>query len=245
MSCKKIASIIIILTFTSFILAKEVNVYFLLHGLYSTNYYWKSLIKSKDFRRAGFTFAGNFDVDEELIEEDKYIITDYLNGDLADQLKNKNNLVYTIKFSSGFRKNFHQQAEQVAMVLDKFPDEDNFNYYLVGHSMGGLAARCYLTSIHNRNIKGLVTIGTPNLGSYLGHASRGLTGFIGRMFELVERPDNLLTGVSYLWKDNHKNVTPSLSPNSKELNRLNSLSFPDSVKAISIFFHYQHRERDR
>jgi len=211
------------------------NVYFLLHGLYSSHWHWKKLVKSDELKRAGFTYGGNFDIDEDFIKENTFIITPNLKNSLPKQLNAHSDLVYTLNFASGFRNSFEQQAEQIASVLELFPDDSNYNYYLVGHSMGGLAARCYVVNHSNRPIKGIITIGTPNLGSYLGKANPGLTSFIGRVMESLKRPDNLLTYISHIWKDDKKNVVPALAPHSPELNSLNQLTFPDSVRIFNIF----------
>jgi len=213
--------------------ATEKNIYFLLHGLFSSNYHWNYLLNSKEFKKSEFSYGGNFYISESLFTSDDFVVTPELEGKLNDLLAS-DNLVFTINFASGFQHDFQQQALQIKQVLELFPD-DNINYYLVGHSMGGLAARCYITTNLNRNIKGLVTIGTPNLGSYLGNSDTKLTTLIGVMTGLVKRPDNLITGISKIWKENRRNVTPALAPGSKELNKLNQKEFPSNIKTLCIF----------
>ena len=213
--------------------AREKNVYILLHGLYSSNYHWKDLLDSKEFSESEFTYGGNFYITENIFFSNDFVVTPELKDDFATLLK-KDNSVYTINFASGFQNDFQQQALQIKKVLELFPD-DTINYYLVGHSMGGLAARCYIANYLDRNIKGLITIGTPNLGSYLGNTDTKLTTFIGVMTSLVKRPDNLITGISRIWKDNRKNVTPALAPNSVELQTLNEKDFPSNIKTLCIF----------
>ncbi len=227
--------LVLLIIFTSLLTAREVNIFFLVHGLYSSNSYWSDLIESDRFEQANYYFAGNFDVDENLFRQDEYIVTPDFDQDIDSLIKNHQDLVFTINFSSGFRNSFKQQANQIGQVLKMIPDSTNYHVYLVGHSMGGLASRCYVTTNLDHDVDGLITIGTPNLGSYLGNTSSGLTGFIGRFFEALERPDNILTGLSRIWKDNDKNVTPELSPQSADLMKLNSFAFPDSIKSISIF----------
>ena len=168
--------------------AREKNVYILLHGLYSSNYHWKDLLDSKEFSESEFTYGGNFYITENIFFSNDFVVTPELKDDFATLLK-KDNSVYTINFASGFQNDFQQQALQIKKVLELFPD-DTINYYLVGHSMGGLAARCYITNYLDHNIKGLITIGTPNLGSYLGNTDTKLTTFIGVMKSLVKRPEN-------------------------------------------------------
>lgn len=230
---RKIGLLLIFIFLVSTAPAQTKNVYFLLHGLYSSNYHWVHLLDSEEFSQSEFSYGGNFYVTEKLFRKDEFNISPELKDDL-DVLLTKDNKVFTISFASGFENNFKQQALQIKQVLELFPNE-NTNYFLVGHSMGGLAARYYLTSELNRNVKGLITIGTPNLGSYLGNTDSNLTSLLGVMIGLVNRPDNLITGISRIWKDNRKNVTPALAPGSPELNALNSREFPDSVKTLCIF----------
>lgn len=213
--------------------AREKNVYILLHGLYSSNYHWKDLLESEEFAKSKFTYGGNFYVSESIFTSNKFVVTPELKDDFR-KLLTKDNYVYTINFASGFQNDFQQQGIQIKEVLELFPADDT-NYYLVGHSMGGLAARCFIASNLNRNIKGLITIGTPNLGSYLGNTSTSLTSFIGVITSLVKRPDDLITGISRIWKEKKKNVTPSLAPGSEELHILNQHTFPSSIKAVCIF----------
>lgn len=211
----------------------EKSVYFLLHGLYSSNEHWNELLYSEEFAQSEFTYGGNFYVTEKLFNNDEFVVTPELKDEL-NELLIPNNCVFTISFASGFQNDFQQQARQIKLVLDQFPN-DNINYYLVGHSMGGLAARYYIANNLNRNIKGLITIGTPHLGSYLGNSNTILTTVIGVMTGLIKRPDNLLAGISRIWKENRKNVTPALAPGSEELIMLNNYEFPIDIKTLCIF----------
>ncbi len=213
--------------------AKEKTVYFLLHGLYSSSYHWNHLLDSEDFNKSEFTYAGNLRVNEGLFSDDDFIVTPEFDEEIKTLLE-KDNQVFTINFASGFQHDFKQQALQIKQVLELFPDQ-GYNYYLLGHSMGGLAARCYLTDYLNRNVKGLITIGTPNLGSYLGNSDTSLTAFLGVMTGVFTRPDNLITGITRIWKEDRRNVTPALAPGSPELTELNSKKFPKDVKTLCLF----------
>lgn len=213
--------------------ATEKSVYFLLHGLYSSNYHWRNLLDSQEFTESEFTYAGNFYVTESLFKSNEFEVTPELEEGV-EILSARDNSVFTINFASGFRNDYSQQAKQIKEVLELFPD-DKTNYYLLGHSMGGLAARCYIAKELNRSISGLITIGTPHLGSYLGNTDKKLTTLIGVMTGLVKRPDNLITGISRIWKEERKNVTPALAPGSAELTQLSRYYFPASIKCVSVF----------
>ncbi len=225
--------ILTLILLVSLLEASEKRVYLLLHGLYSSNYHWNKLLDSEDFKKSEFVYGGNFRLNEDFFSEDKFIVTPEFDEDLADLLED-NNRVFTINFASGFQHDFNQQAIQIRDVLELFPQE-GYSYYLLGHSMGGLAARCYLTKYLNRNIEGLITIGTPNLGSYLGNSDTSLTAFLGVMTGVFTRPDNLITGISRLWKEGSRNVTPALAPGSSQLEILNQRTFPKEVKTLCIF----------
>lgn len=213
--------------------AEERSVYFLLHGLYSSSRGWNTLIGSQEFADNNLTYSGNFHLKENFFDGSKFDITPELHKSLDLLLKNDNQ-VFTINFASGYRNDFKQQALQIAEVLDCFPEE-GYNYYLVTHSMGALAARCYLTNNPNRQIKGLVMIGAPHLGSYLGYTNFRLTSLLGVILGIGKRPDRLLTGVSAVWKDKRESIVPSLAPSSEVLKELNSKPFPPDIKTISIF----------
>ncbi len=230
---KKVLLAILILFSIYSLEAVEKSVYFLLHGLYSSNYHWRELLDSQEFARSEFSYAGNFYLTENMFGINQFVVTPELK-DKIDLQAIQNNSVFTINFASGFKNDFQQQALQIEKVLELFPD-DATNYYLVGHSMGGLAARQYISNNLNRNIKGMITIGTPNLGSYLGNTNTNLTAFLGIITGLVKRPDNLITGISRIWKEDKKNVTPALAPDSKELQELNSKEFPPDIKALCLF----------
>lgn len=75
---------------------------------------------------------------------------------------------YTINFSSNHDLTFVQQGEElgkvIRLVLQANPSAAKV--ILVGHSMGGLAARAYLQgSGFSDDVQSLITIGTPNQGS--------------------------------------------------------------------------------
>lgn len=220
--------------------ASEKSVYFLLHGLYSSSYHWNHLITSDDFQRSEFNFAGNFRVNEDLFSQDKFVVTPEFPQKISELLE-KDNQVFTINFASGFQHDFLQQARQIRQVLDLFPPS-GYRYYLLGHSMGGLAARAYLTQEKNRRIAGLITIGTPNLGSYLGNSDTSITALLGIMAGVFTRPDNLITGISRIWKEGRRNVTPALAPGSPELSELNSHDFPEETKCLCLFSTINTRE---
>ena len=78
--------------------------------------------------------------------------------------------IYTMDFSSDNRLTFNQQGAEVKSVIEKMQDQlGERDIILMGHSMGGLAARAYIKNNPTNPICGLITIGTPHGGSYMAY----------------------------------------------------------------------------
>lgn len=70
---------------------------------------------------------------------------------------------FAVDFSSSNDLNLDQQAIQLSRVIDCVIAITGVSrVILVAHSMGGLAARKYLQSIHVSDVQELITIGTPH-----------------------------------------------------------------------------------
>ena len=120
---------------------------------------------------------------------------------------------------------------------------------LVGHSMGGLAARQYIQDSTNwqtdgkHHIAKLVTIGTPNGGSNMSGASVGsLIGGIDEFSEAVRdmrHPSTRFNGI-FLFGGNEADITASYNKDidcngrSNNITGLNFKSFPADIPASCI-----------
>jgi pimeloyl-ACP methyl ester carboxylesterase len=73
---------------------------------------------------------------------------------------------YTVRFSRPFDAIDNWAAELESAITQVRVRTGADRVILIGYSMGGLAARAYLTShLANHHVRRLVTVGTPNLGS--------------------------------------------------------------------------------
>ena len=73
---------------------------------------------------------------------------------------------FAIDFSSNFTLTFREQGRELQNIINNICSvTGKKKVYLVAHSMGGLASRAYLQfSYANKNVAGLITIGTPHYG---------------------------------------------------------------------------------
>lgn len=68
-------------------------------------------------------------------------------------------------------------ATQVAQAVDRLrAASDAPRVILVCHSMGGLAARCYLRRFGTRAVQRLITLATPHSGTVFGRMGHGING---------------------------------------------------------------------
>lgn len=90
----------------------------------------------------------------------------FITADPAEKLQHfKDYRLFAVNFSNSEHLTFSAQGAELKAAIDDIADITGVSdFILIGHSMGGLAARAYLQNETTRNIKGLVTIDTPHLG---------------------------------------------------------------------------------
>lgn len=82
---------------------------------------------------------------------------------------------YTLDFSSNRDLSLRQQGDQLAWIVRAVRRATGAKkVVLVGHSMGGLAARAYLQFHSADDVAALVTVGTPHAGSPLAYFKEDL-----------------------------------------------------------------------
>jgi len=112
----------------------------------------------------GYTSSSQ-NLDEIIFEKERRILK------TSNISESEGYVIYTIDFKNNQGLNFKQQGQGVRNVVNRLVS--NFGHssvILVGHSMGGLAVRACL--MHDTsNISGLVTVSSPNVGSYCGLVS--------------------------------------------------------------------------
>ncbi len=196
-----------------------------IHGLTSSDQKWNSLIgKLSDF---GWSFGGRMDF---CLNYDGSLFRANLTDDIHDFTMQTNLQVgdfYTINFDIDINGNLYNntvESDQAAIVkqgkalqlaikhvLDK---TGSGKVILVGHSMGGLAAREYLQNSSDWQIDGyhhvakLLTIGTPHGGSNMWTFGGilGQDGYSDAVRDLRWQYSNGAAGV-YLFGGNENNLS--------------------------------------
>jgi pimeloyl-ACP methyl ester carboxylesterase len=139
---------------------------------------------------------------------------------------------YTINIKNTTNTNFDELGEKVADAVEKIRDVTGARkVILVGHSLGGLASRSYLNT-YPGDVAALLTIGTPNGGSYLGYADDFSTDI-----KNVDGNKLIATGLNFyceMKKSCSGSTADALEPDSPELRRLNSISPPQDVLYLSV-----------
>ncbi|MBI3304863.1 alpha/beta fold hydrolase [Candidatus Parcubacteria bacterium] len=107
--------------------------------------------------------------------------------------------IYTITFTSSVALTYQEQAAELEGVIEFILQLTGKSKVIcVGHSMGGLACRAYMSYVRRPKVSQIIAVGTPHLGSNFANiaASAGFSGAV--------------TAVRIL------------QPNSLELNQLNT-----------------------
>jgi hypothetical protein len=157
--------------------------------------------------------------------DSKYDIFNGCSGDYSDFNQLGDEVEYAVK--------------RIAKILN-FDDFYNVKFILLGHSRGGLAARAFLQSNSKfvNNISGLITIGTPHLGTKLGKiyeymkSCYPVDSHVPLTEETKEQKERCLddwNARNYIYESSGLDVlSPSikyLSDDSIEINSLNSMAY--------------------
>jgi pimeloyl-ACP methyl ester carboxylesterase len=220
-----------------------------IHGLAGDHTIWDESIKdlTKDFA----CIDGNFKPDLNsgtcfLNKPDFYLIS---NPGLQSNIH-----LFTLDFSDNQNFTFEQQGEEVRLVIEKIRFEHNIQkIMLVGHSMGGLAARAYLMAYGSEGIVGLVTASTPHLGSFLGYAKdilmssdvnvndkKIVNDYLLELAHLPELKALIVADIRTLIKnkiglDIYSAAMDYLKPDNQEMQNLYQQIFPIAVPVAIIY----------
>ena len=178
-----------------------------IHGLQGSIQTWETL---RDFLiQGGWTFGGFPSFNSATGE----FLTGASRGDF-----------YTMQFSDPCNLGFEQQGEELDHIVQAVlgANAGTTKVILVGHSMGGLAARAYVQPprYHDDNVARLVTVGTPHQGADFTSFANALS-LLGLICPLTPLPEALR----------------ELDPQSTALAFLNNLSarpLPNTVSYVSI-----------
>ena len=155
---------------------------------------------------------------------------DYVTGASAGDFYTMNMSDYADPYRSQ-NLTFEQQGYELGMVVGRVKAVTGQpKVILVGHSMGGLAARAYLEGLgfwdparrmsYGNDVANLVTVGTPNLGSPLA--------------EILPYVDALWVSEWFLGISAGSIALAELDPTSSAFNILNNQPLPDGVHYASI-----------
>lgn len=134
-----------------------------IHGIASDASTWASIRGRLEGAGWGWAFGGSPE-----LYNNQAVISAGTSGDF-----------YTLNFSNNQNLSFAQQGAELYEIIKKVKaTNQSQKVILVGHSMGGLAARAYLQGLgpqdlYEHDVDLLVTIGTPHLGSYLANFIQG------------------------------------------------------------------------
>jgi len=187
----------------------------LIHGLGGKHTTWEEICGQKINKTV---YVGNY--------YEKKIDSGFL-LDTLEVLDSTNRILFfTLDFFDNQNWSFKKQGEKVKNVIEKIQQDFNpQGIILVGHSMGGLAARRYIMDYGANGILGLITITTPHLGSFLAYAKH-----------LPKADRELLNNALYLVEHIHldSKAIEMLKPDSDEMLEMYSQIYPQNLPTAII-----------
>lgn len=123
-------------------------------------------------------------------------------------------------YSQDIRISAEYELKVIEQVLQK---TDIQEVYLLGHSQGGILVRYMMQELQVPKVKRCVFLATPHRGTW-----SGLVGYLHRPATLALRAVPKLPAV-------YGESSLQLLPNSKLINRLNSLELPPDVEYTSLY----------
>ena len=161
-----------------------------LHGMNSGPETWDAFVDAMEFESAPSIFDGNF-VEDVAALPDPFGVYCYRvqfgSFDKISQRKGVGGIEFPVEEThlGGDFSSFDDLGREVSLAVNRIESEhgDNCEIILLGHSRGGIAARSFLQNADlqhsQRNIAGLVTVGTPHKGSQLA-----------RIYDYLDKEDN-------------------------------------------------------
>jgi len=143
----------------------------LIHGLFSTAKAWETSRRELQ-KQYDFIFGGHFDLKNTSAKFSSNFKKKNKKNFQSSSLKKsvKRGDFYTITFSQNYDLSYKEQAQEIAMAVEVMKNiNDSDKVILIGHSMGGLAARAYIQLLKAKDVFMLITMGTPHYGSPLAY----------------------------------------------------------------------------
>lgn len=168
---------------------------------------------------------------------------------------------YTITFSNPYDLSFQEQGKELAEAIEIIKRSNQAKkIIMVGHSMGGLAARAYLQFFSKNDVYSLITIGTPHYGAPMAllrsssenWALQTFAKMEQKLFKMALNEENaqekrgffarLWQKLSYKTSNAEKELHDffnskaflSLAPGSEQLEELNQAQLPTKARYIFI-----------
>ncbi len=198
-----------------------------IHGLLGSDESWNEF---KDFLESkGWSFGG-----VPTYKRSTKQVTSINSGDF-----------YTLRFSNNQNLHFYQQGFELASIIKKVLNANAGvnKVILIGHSMGGLAAREYLQGLarfkenssrisYSKDVAQLITIGTPHSGAELATLGDALWSKLKTMIKILYgiRININSAGVQDLNPDSEAFDSTS----STGLNNLKDNPIPTDIQYVSI-----------
>ncbi|MCC5917051.1 MAG: alpha/beta fold hydrolase [Cryomorphaceae bacterium] len=224
------------------------HAFLLIHGLGGASSTWDELVEALPSDR--YVYRGNVRVSKGDKGVNKQVSFVHRNrGNTQNQSP-----VFTIDFSDNQNLSFDEQAFELKMAIIYLTNRFGLiGVTLVGHSMGGLAARAYIMNFGTNGIDGYVSVSSPHLGSYLGKIvpqhndsfwlSLGKKS-IHQFLSLYKTPANtnpiLLDLNIYRQLISKSGIQPNaraiqyLYPGSEELEKLQQQRFPEELPLVNV-----------
>lgn len=219
----------------------------LIHGLAGASSTWTELTKALPAEK--YTYRGNYKMTSS---------TSFFFQNRAFSTRSGSSPVYTLDFSDNQNLSFEAQGDEIARIIQDLSLRHGIKkVVLMGHSMGGLAARAYLQKYGENKIAGYVSVTSPHLGSYAGEilfseAKARDQDFLTRQANRVQRflasiiaiplPANLIDeralAADFMEKELGLSIDAQavqyLHPASAEMKALYQQQFPENLPTVTV-----------
>lgn len=149
----------IALFFLLFINSAKAETMVLIHGYLSDSASWRKNVLQQPLLATGWRDGGNYSF--------------HIRGVLTppmQQLQQKGRVFYTVDLP--YDASIEQQAIALGTYLHHLYTQRQEPFILVGHSVGGIVARAYITMKNTQPVHTLITIATPHLGTPVAKLSK-------------------------------------------------------------------------
>lgn len=202
----------------------------LIHGINSNRFAWASFIQYVNDKK-GYQYGGGYSPAGVHLTMMDYAGIKAKLATTGGSIKvcSPNINLYSIDLAENRNQTFKEQGKIIGEAVKLIKDATGSDkVILVGHSMGGLAARAYVQYYQPDDVAGIVTINTPHLGSYLGNLNRKEYSQNKDFFKTRQDLEKILN------MDLSSKAIGYLAIGSSELENLNNRDWPTGLPIVSI-----------